>query len=359
MADNDAMTWLRLRERRYSLRTTAALLDSSSARRNTLSAALQQFEEQMDAAKVVTPATRPLNLYYALAQAGMATAAVHVPDRWSFSSHGLKPADLQPNLPDISVQPEGDGGFQRVATATGSPQIAGQVSVGSLWASLPELNEITPFPNGRWRQALPVLANTSSGVSTTQYTNTDFVHTTVKHPSSALRASLFIPHALPEPPERRAWLADLLGDYPGIGTWSIAGNEHDSFEAIGDHRCEVILSWPNHQAGQLLEDENFQRAFDQIIPRYRYRTDRYARPSIEGDGKLPPSPLMTWWLLLYTFSMLARYQPVKWVGLLDLDRSAYAAHLQFALDEALTAIPRLVLEGLDGRPTLLPKLFAF
>ena len=68
---------------------------------------------------------------------------------------------------------------------------------------------------------------------------------------------------------------------------------------------------------------------------------------------------MTWWLLLYSFSMLARYQPRKWVQLLDLDKSESAVPLQYALELALSVIPHLVLEALDGKPRLLSKPVAF
>lgn len=50
--------------------------------------------------------------------------------------------------------------------------------------------------------------------------------------------------------------------------------------------------------------------------------------------------------------MLARYQPVKWVKLLDLDKSPYAAVLQFTLQEALSVLPQLVVEALSGHPYL-------
>ena len=68
---------------------------------------------------------------------------------------------------------------------------------------------------------------------------------------------------------------------------------------------------------------------------------------------------MTWWLLLYSFSMLARYQPRKWVDLLDYDKSPHATHLQFAMDSALTAIPHLVLGALDGKINLFNKPMTF
>jgi hypothetical protein len=64
---------------------------------------------------------------------------------------------------------------------------------------------------------------------------------------------------------------------------------------------------------------------------------------------------MTWWLLLYSFSILARYEPRRWMKLLDLGTPAVAVLLQYAMEEALTAVPQLVLEALDGQPILLPK----
>jgi hypothetical protein len=69
---------------------------------------------------------------------------------------------------------------------------------------------------------------------------------------------------------------------------------------------------------------------------------------------------MTWWLLLYSFSILARYEPRRWVKLLDRDSSkGIAVLVRYALEEALTAVPQLVLEALDRKPTLLPKPLAF
>ncbi|MFJ9710759.1 YaaC family protein [Streptomyces sp. NPDC101234] len=62
---------LGLRHCRTSL-TDRTQLRESVSRRRTFSAALQQFEEQMKAAEVVSPATRPINLYYGLVQAGLA-----------------------------------------------------------------------------------------------------------------------------------------------------------------------------------------------------------------------------------------------------------------------------------------------
>lgn len=69
---------------------------------------------------------------------------------------------------------------------------------------------------------------------------------------------------------------------------------------------------------------------------------------------------MTWWLLLYAFSILARYAPRKWVDALNPDTAnSSAAALQYALDTALERVPHLVLEALDKKLWLLPKAMQF
>jgi hypothetical protein len=138
MLNDASMTWFRLRERRSSLHIRSKVNDTS-ARKQTFTAAMAQFEEQFTAAKGVTAATRSLNLYYGLAQAGMAIAAAHSPDPWSFSRHGLRLGDRNVELAEMMVRPEGDGAFQKVAAATGSPGIRAPVTLGALWASLPDL----------------------------------------------------------------------------------------------------------------------------------------------------------------------------------------------------------------------------
>jgi len=80
----------------------------------------------------------------------MAIAAAHAEDPWSFASHGLRPDNLQGAVGDITVRPDGDGAFQRVANATGSPVIAEPISLGALWSSLPDLANAGTFSGGDW-----------------------------------------------------------------------------------------------------------------------------------------------------------------------------------------------------------------
>ena len=116
----------------------------------------------------------------------------------------------------------------------------------------------------------------------------------------------------------------------------------------------VEVAWPPYSGKNRTKDET-REFFDAFAPAYRYQVDRYLRPSLEGNGKKAPSPLMTWWLLLYVFSMISRYRPGQWNKLLDLDKSECAVALDYALGEAISVLPHLVLEGLDNSPCLLRK----
>ncbi|MBK6017913.1 YaaC family protein [Streptomyces sp. MBT53] len=107
-----------------------------------------------------------------------------------------------------------------------------------------------------------------------------------------------------------------------------------------------------------MEKADIAGFFDSRAPAYRFNDDRFLRPSFE-PAKAPPTPLMSWWLILCSFSMLARYQPRKWSEALDVDKSPSAAALEYALDIALEVIPHLALEGLDQEPLLLAKPMAF
>ena len=137
MAVDRTLLRVALRRRRTSL-MSKTLLASSSSRRAAFSAAMQQFEELMTASAAVGHATRPITLYYAIVQAGLAVAAAHKTDPWSFSQHGLKLQNPRAPIADISVGPEGTGAFQIVAEATHSPPLKSPVTVGALWSSLPD-----------------------------------------------------------------------------------------------------------------------------------------------------------------------------------------------------------------------------
>ena len=336
--DDTSLIWFALRGRRASL-ADRSKVGETAARRQTFAAAMAQFEEQITAAKIVTPATRPLNLYYGLVQAGMAVAAAHAPDPWGFSSHGLKLVDPLVDLPGIQVRLEGDGAFQRVASATGSASITAPVSVGALWTSLPDLAEV-PLSGQGQRPPLDLMPQ-DPAVNTPR--------ATVFPPGEMLTAG----------PDLPAQFYKIIAHYPGA-VGGMVPAEPGSIQAPPreGNRWAVTLEWPPSPPREMSSEE-IEEFFDGIAPEYRYHGERFLRPSVEADGTLPPSPLMTWWLLLYSFSIIARYQPRKWAALLDLDKSEHAVNIQYALEAALSALPHLVLDALDGRPSLLSKPLSF
>ena len=160
LPDDGTLTWFRICERRYSQRDRSKLTDTS-AREQTFDAAMAQFEEMFKAAKTVTEFTRPVQLYYGLTQAGMAITAAYSPDPWSFSSHGLKLNNRTSPLAAMTIVPDGDGGFQKVAAATGSPVIMGPASLGGLWAAIPDLSRAGVLPGSDHPVPLRVIATES------------------------------------------------------------------------------------------------------------------------------------------------------------------------------------------------------
>ena len=294
---------------------------------------MAQFEEQLTAARTVTPATQPLNLYYGLAQAGMAIAAAHAADPWSFNSHGLQLVDRHAELGEMQLTAERDGAFQRVSSATASPGLAGPVSLGALWASLPDLSEVALLPGPDRPAALYLIPDAA--------------------PGSVPAATLYLKGELPEAPVRVARLTEIMNDYPSARGWRIKAGA-SAIEAAGAWQWSAALEWPIADFSKVPEDDP-EAFFDEMAPAYRYRSDRFLRPVVCPDVSTAPSALMTWWLLLYSFSILARYEPRRWTTLLDLDKSRCASALQYALQEALAAVPHLVLEALDGERRLFAK----
>ncbi|MER7693395.1 YaaC family protein [Streptomyces sp. NPDC097610] len=330
-----------LRYRRTSL-IDKTLLKESSARRKSFSAALHQFEEQMEAARVVTSATRPINLYYGLVQAGLAITAAHAPGTWSFSKHGLKVVEMRPNLPDITIRPDGDGAFQFVARATGSERLAGPVSFGALWASLPDLCQF-PLKGATAPIALELISERYAEGA--------------ENGAGHFRAEIIVNGDLPEQADRASWFRATMADYPDMSNARLWDDSGTAFREArkGRFLADIGLPVPHGKPAQDISEQEIEAFFDRLAPRYRFEHERYLRPPIGPEQTPPPSPLMTWWLLLYTFSMVSRYQPLKWAEILDLDKSSDAAVVQHALEIALAVLPHLVLEALDKEQILFPR----
>ncbi len=165
------------------------------------------------------------------------------------------------------VGPKGDGGFQRVATATGSPLITAPVSLGTLWASLPDLVMAGALPGAGWRIPLVLTENTFGATQP--------------------RATLYLPGEMPE--DHDAWMAAfraMMADYPSAAGYGIPiENGTIQVKHRADRQWEVTLRWPTQEASaRVMSEEELKTFFGKVAPEYRYRGDRFLRPSIDGAG---------------------------------------------------------------------------
>ena len=245
LADELALMWARLRERRFSLQDGSLLKDSSS-RRNSLGAAMTLIGEQMTAAGVVSSATRPINLYYALVQAGLAITATHTPGTYSFSSHGLKITNPDADLAEITVNVDvkrDRGGYELVSKAVGSEVIESGVPVGALWATLPDLS-FTPLPGSEHPKAITVIPNIpieepEHEAGAVGFNVIGSLYDTIPH------GSIFVaPDLVPEQPSD-TWVRELLADYPGTDDCVLYAKDYfRPFNfSVGAARCTVGRHW--------------------------------------------------------------------------------------------------------------------
>jgi hypothetical protein len=78
---------------------------------------------------------------------------------------------------------------------------------------------------------------------------------------------------------------------------------------------------------------------------YRSDDERWALPAV-GQATKSLHPLLAWWTVLFTLSMLARYQPETWTEHLNVNSSPNAVVLETALDRALDTCPLLILRAI-------------
>lgn len=234
---------------------------------------------------------------------------------------------------------KGTGAFQRVAEVVGSGDLPKAVEFGALWCSLPDL-AWSGLPDPEWPMAAYVWEGPEGRA---RGLRTDVRAAVGLHTSDWSEENV----------ER------LMSNYPSATGWT-----HAPSQAVGTHAPAqavdpflvftpqgngVQVSWPRQ-----LEPEGDVRTLDEIAPAHRFQGERWLQPTL-GEKGTPVAPMMRWWALLYGLSTLARYEPAKWTRDLRIDSSALAVRLEDGLDEALNAIPHLVLEALVRGPVLLQR----
>ena len=317
-----ADAWTRLR----AMRADPPGLASSGARHDMFSAALQQFEELVVAATRIGPWSKPLPLYYALNQAGRAIAAAFSNEPWRVHGHGLR-LDLQsaPSLLKCKVSPHGMGIYQRIAPLVGSEFITGEVELGELWSSLPDLVDL-PLEL-EWPKALRVWPDPIGKPSGMEMLPWPWAEAAICAGSATS-------------PED---VVELLANYP-----SAAGFELARAPGIPIMACQtpsgsgVLVRWASPEA----HDFGHREKLLKVAPTYGEEQAQWLRPGL-GEKRIVVSPLMTWWALVFGLSIVARYEPDRWASSLHVDLSPIAAALEAALVRATEVVPSLVLEALS------------
>lgn len=324
----------------------------SGARRATFCAALAQSEDLWRAGIGLTADTSPIVLYYSLCQGARALlAACLKADRWEgLPGHGVslqpKPgcSPDKPTLDCYLVAPDGRGFLSVVAELVNSPVLAGPVDLVTLACSLPQYEEFgltaedRPYPlivslldsRAKKDQQVPLVIGPlpnrlvahevkpsplGGEVRTVLRPSTNEIAEWLKsYPSlAALGMPLEIEYVNPD--IRRL-------DWYGV---CVVWNLKKTMDSYGQHEwLQTVLDVfdPPQVAGGL-------------------PSSGLVLPTIAGNSR-PQAPLVGWWLLLYAFSMMARYHPRQWTRLLDLDRSIQAVPVQSILATAAQAIPELL-----------------
>ncbi|MFE0778754.1 YaaC family protein [Streptomyces sp. NPDC058861] len=328
--------WERLRASRSNPPGRA----SAGARRKTYAAALEQTGQMFRAAAVVDPATRPLQVFYGLSQAGRAIAAASWSLKgqdWSLESHGIKTTGFHLPFPDIEIRTDSSGtqgSFVRVSEALDSPVWGTDpIRLEDVWDLLP--------PN----QGYPL---TSRDRLTPLFAG-DVIAGDYAHP--LLSVPVYdIPDRVIEIGTREA-LADFLAAYPVVA-------QHDSYvttktlslgsEAPPDYsRHEggitgLTINWKMPQ-GPASTTERREHLRGMTRP---YAGERYFLPVLSPMER-ELHPLMAWWAVLYTLSMLARYQPATWIKLISVDDSQHALPIERLLERAIKHLPLLIADAIE------------
>ncbi len=302
---------------RLSRAAPPGLAPTDAERLRTYAAALQQSEELLAAARRLSAASRPLPLFYSLSQAGRAIAAAHAEEEWQLRGHGLS-LRTNPDQPMASrIRPEASGSFPRLSDLYGC-SLRRPARLDEVWGAIPDLAD-TPAPPIEFPRALyvePVAEEYPFSVAPA------VVQAIVVSPAD----------------ESDVELDGLLAGYPGA-----TGASPTMEAAATTHGYGRVVRWPLNAP---TATDRWRR-----IEELTSADGAGARWLIPGIGESPDllDPFLLWWLLLYGFSILARYEPAHWVRLLDVDASSWAVGIESALDVAVEVVPELVLRGIYAR----------
>lgn len=330
------------------LRASRPKRAKTGARSRLFGASLHQAEELWRAAGAASPKGSPLLYFYGLSQAGRAICAASRRNDWEpRSSHGLRVKFEAPSVDDefdldkVRISLQGSGGLVRqVAEPLGSPLIQAEVTLTEVLTSLPEKllhADQRGYPgvleasnllgaSAEWGIRVGPLPRSfeAARITVPAVPGNNLEYTKVVSPSSD-------------------YVKQWLGAYPQLAR-------------LGDCRVGAV------ETGFGKDDEYFIRLYwDDLGANDEYSAQvRWFRELIDieqsydaglilpilGGSEGALDPIISWWLTLYSLSVLARYHPAAWAQALDVDRSPVAVPLEHILETAKVSVPNLLFKAL-------------
>jgi YaaC-like Protein len=305
-----------------------------SARRTTFQSALEQCEQFLAAAGDAGYATRPVQLFYAMSQAGRAIVAASPRignQAWRVSGHGLTANTNAARAADVAVTATKTGLFPSIAAALDMESLVpGEAAaLGELWPLLPE-SAFVPLTTGAM---LPVLLFSQEG----------WPETVVFSEAEINWIPLRVKEMYGDDPAR---VIEHLRRYPALResvlrpTWP---EGRLGWESVGPG-LRLGVQWCTGSPPRVLRDDRTLK--DLGVMSYKSAEDLLVTPAI-GSMSTGLHPILALWAVLFGLSSLARYEPATWSKMIDIDRSAEANAIEHLLDEAIHAVPAVVLHQLS------------
>jgi hypothetical protein len=290
---------------------------------------MQQFEDLLEAAVATKPAGRPLPLFYALSQMGRAIVAARGGPQ-DHVGHGLiRRLSETESILHARVERQPDkrpGQFQAVSGALNSAVLDQSLELGACLASLPDFADE------------PLLADWLLAVRVYPFYGSALVR--LKGGEWAMGSYVDVE----APDQTIEAFQDQLEKYP------LAARARATVLSIPPH-SRMPFEKPVYPGAPHVAWPAAGLGFEGAAPAYRREDYHWLRPGLTVTRETP-TPLITWWLVLFTLSMIARYHPVAWVTALDPDQSPMATLLERVMEEGLSAVPQLAYEAVTDAPCL-------
>lgn len=317
-----------------------------------------QADQLWVASDAVGPEASPILLFYALTQAArsLCVAALGRNDWRSPAGHGVRcdvtapPGDGVLDLANVIVKPIGDSLLERTSRVLESPVLEHEADLGSLIASL-DLNFRFDEEALAAKHPLDVLLNRSTARAWLDGDTLPLDVGPIPEVWSERREVSSIPPGTeprlrivePSRQEITAWLRD----YPKLAALGEPAS-HETYPYIGPQGVPITnyflrMSWPARAPATFDELWNKDaEVFDVLVSgALVHPLHGYVFPAVGGNSR-SMHPLVTWWLILFALSILARYYPRIWSRAVDLDNSTIAVPLRSLLSHAGSTVRDLL-----------------